>query len=361
VDTSAKEAKRRRGSVPASLALLAAMGSTGTAWFMIYGMAPALPDLTVHASPAIAPVRQVDFDYSASAVLSAELTAANELSAPPIGGALVTSISVHPDTTPSLGDELYRVDDVPVIAYLSDGAIFRTLRPGDRGEDVRAAQAAINAALRVSEPADGIFGSRTSALAREFETMVMNVRATGELRPEWFARLPAPDFRVESVAIDVGDPAPSPGETVLTGFPVLRSVDVESPSTLPDGDYTFTSQGEGINISRAADKWAVTDEDALVAWLRKVVPGAERGLRVDGRIALASPQRLDAVPSPALITGPERVCVLVPDGASAEKFTSVAVKPIDDLANGMTVLRPPSRLTSVVLNPLQAAPDAQCT
>ena len=129
----------------------------------------------------------------------------------------------------SCGDELYRVDERPVLLLCGAVPAYRDLRVGDQGDDVRQLNANLHglgydAAAGVAlDPADAAFGDGTTvALERLQEATGAGV--TGALTAAGAVVLPEP-VRIAAVSGRLGGPA-QPGAPVLDATSATIEVQV---------------------------------------------------------------------------------------------------------------------------------------
>lgn len=175
---------------------------------------------------------------------------------------LVTRVWVEAGDTLTGGQRVYAADGVPVFAYRGSGVLFRPLKQGDRGEDVRVLQRALGQVLDEDLPDSGQFGTATREAVRRLQGR-MGVTRTGEAQPAWFVRVPARAV-VGDLSVRVGAVAPAAGELVLTTRAALArlEVNVDGPA---DGEYVFVANGVPVPLELADGEWSTASEATVLA------------------------------------------------------------------------------------------------
>lgn len=339
----------------AALLVLVA-GALVTVWLLTRGASTALADLDPAPVPVGAPVSEATIDYAADATLSATLGEGPELLASGVSGT-VTAVSVLPGQEITAGATVYSADGVPVVAYSGDTVLYRALQVGDQGEDVRTAQALLGTILGREVPTDGKFRESTAAAVRAYERSLGVTQPAGILQPTWFTHLPAVPFVVDSVDVQLGQPAPAAGEVVVTGVAGATGFTLATESAGPAGDYVLVSPGHEVPLTRAADgTWQVTDPASASALVLsgQVSDGAASAT---GRVRMLTGESGQSVPGAAVVTdAAEATCVALAD---SEKLVAVTVagSGVDGSARILPVL---DSGAVVLVNPWAVLGDVTC-
>ncbi|WP_448058950.1 peptidoglycan-binding domain-containing protein [Cellulomonas hominis] len=186
----------------------------------------------------------------------------------------VTSVDVGSDATVAAGDVLFHIDLRPVVLAQGDVPTFRELAEGASGADVAQLQEFLREAQFLTAPADGTFGSRTTAAVRQWQKS-LGLAATGVVQdgdivftPQVPARvvlgedvavgrrlaqdtalvdvvLAGPQF---SITVDGNSDTPAAGTTVVVSYGDSRWSGVVGPTIPSDADQSITMLAlEGID------------------------------------------------------------------------------------------------------------------
>ena len=145
------------------------------------------------------------------------------------------------------GDELYRVDDRPVLLLCGTIPTYRDLRAGDQGNDVQQLNANLHAlgfdagAGVAIDPEDHAFSENTAKAVEQLQR-ARSAEATGELRIESAVFLPEP-LRIAQVAGELGASA-QPGAPVLHATADALEVRV----ALEGSDQRAVQRGDAAQI-----------------------------------------------------------------------------------------------------------------
>ncbi|MHC5903207.1 efflux RND transporter periplasmic adaptor subunit [Streptomyces sp. S6] len=162
------------------------------------------------------------------------------------------------------GQALYEVDGKPVIFLKGSVPVFRDLKEGDEGADVKQLNAAL-VKLGYSDylsPASSYYGYRTTAAVERLEEH-FGLEEDGKLSMGEVVYLPLDQIKVTKVNIKLGGQA-QPGMPVLTASSLRRYVSVQLDTayqsqvkrgdkvtiTLPD---LRTTQGRVTSVGRVAE------------------------------------------------------------------------------------------------------------
>lgn len=236
------------------------------------------------------------------------------------------------------GSELFAIDGVPVRAYMGP-VLFRDLRLGDSGSDVRGVGTFLGAS-GFGAPDSDRFDEAFESAVREYQRSI-GVDVDGVFRLAYAAYIPEGVTTVASVEASLGDQL-QPGDTVLVGNAsaesltltaiaegvvlnapagqmVLRAADVELPvpgvkldgeaaSSLVSALDTLVSEGQ-VRMTRIDDQrtqYGGTVLALAVPELAGVVPSTAVYVDANGGSCLFSAARPDAAPdaSPVPLANP---------------------------------------------------------
>jgi peptidoglycan hydrolase-like protein with peptidoglycan-binding domain len=280
---------------------------------------------------------------------------------------VITEVSTL-DGALSNGAPLVRVNDMPVVAMISEVPLYRDLQFGDRGNDVRSLGQFLAAIGQM--PANQVgdqYGSALRVAVRKFQASI-GVRQDGVFKVTYVAFAPTTLGPVTPAGIEVGDQI-SAGTIMYTAarMPLKLKV-LNSAGTTP------LTSGQSVVLSNAADDDVTIESfeptgdelSEIYTWLQsEIASGAlqsattEDTLTVTGAmLELADPEHVGTVPSTAIyVSEAGAKCVFVPveDGFDALSLSraesapgEIGVSYVDSSLAGTEVVRDPLRLTRVV-------------
>ncbi|NHC14515.1 peptidoglycan-binding domain-containing protein [Motilibacter deserti] len=141
------------------------------------------------------------------------------------------------------GQELFTVDEVPVLAYRAAAPLFRDLHVGDKGDDVLGLERYLSRLGKLpADAVDDTFREKTVAAVKALQEERLGVRADGTFRVSYVAFLP------EGVT-SLGEPVAPVGSAVAAGDPVLETA--PAPVSIEfrpadDGGPLTTLAGAGL-------------------------------------------------------------------------------------------------------------------
>jgi len=293
----------------AGVTLLAAAGTTG------FLLRPAVAPDDLRAAPQVtsAPVGHEQLTDERNVQVSLHTTPA-----PPLVVGLtgrVTSSACAPGRPLRSGHRVARINEQPVVALTTSVPLYRDLRSGLRGADVRALQVELRRLKHHVRPT-GRYDRRTATAVRKVRAAAGTVRPDGTLPLAQVLWLPAPAVTPDACKLVPGTFV-SAGGVFATSAPRLTSVTVDAMpqrtvrgarviklmgATGPLGDdgtatdAAFRAKVAGGQEYRLFAQSGSTDEITAVIRLRhpvptlKVPPGAVFGVR-DDRGCVASAGR----------------------------------------------------------------------
>lgn len=186
-----------------------------------------------------------------------------------IGSRLVGTATSLPEAEARVGrgDELFRVDDVPVVLLIGDVPAWREMRWGTEGDDVEQLQRNLRELGYDDDlEIDGEFGRATRDAVRDWQDDLGvdddGVVAAGEVR-----------FEPEPVVIRGVEP--DLGETIAEGAPVLTvsGDDLIVRAQLAMRERDWLSEGEDVTVILPDSE----ERDGTVSALESVVSSGEDG------------------------------------------------------------------------------------
>jgi hypothetical protein len=154
----------------------------------------------------------------------------------------VSRIFVAPGDVLSSGTELARVDESTIVAFVEEVPLYRDLRAGDTGEDVRALASFLVATGDLDEPqTDGRFG-RVIARGVESYQRRHGLTVDGVFRSSHVAFVPQSTI-VGAIRTTVGERVQADW-TLLVGAPIPLSGTITSAS----GSSTLPSPSDGATL-----------------------------------------------------------------------------------------------------------------
>lgn len=222
--------------VLAGVTLLSAGGATG------FLLRPAAAPTGLQAAGQVtsAPVGREELSDERTVKISLRSS-----TAPPLVvgfGGRVTATSCRAGKALESGEEVARINDVPLIALATEAPLHRGLRRDDEGDDVQALQRELSR-LGHDVVADGTFGPRTTAAVKELQEAAGVDRPSGTIDPAKILWLPAPSVVPESCELAPGAYVAS-GQTYAKVADRLTAIVVESmPPTAVAGERLIEVMG----------------------------------------------------------------------------------------------------------------------
>lgn len=256
-------------------------------------------------------------------------------------GGLVTSVDTAAGDAIASGDRLVRIDDRPVVAFVSSAPLFRDIRKGDSGADVRRLSTFLTE-LRLLPRKQGsrtVTSDVATAITR-FQKSI-GVKADATFRTSYVAFVPSRAAAVGSVEVSVGERVAA-GSPLLLGPAAARSVSIapssdgqdlavlgSAPLLLTAGDESLPLAGLQPTPTELSALSAFVDAAEAQGSISSLVSEDGRSRAISGtRLALATATRQGVVASTAVFiastgvycvfaTSDESTRAIVLDGASA--------------------------------------------
>ena len=299
----------RSGVMPRVLVIAVAatvlFASGATAAWLWWGAEP--PSSLAPARPAgAAPVSYREFFDQRTVGLRIESAEDSRLESG-LGGRL-TSFSCSPGAVIESGSVIAAIDGRPLVALATAPPLWRDLKAGDQGDDVRALQKEL-ARLGYPVTPDGKVGNRTlGAVAALFERVGDAAYEPGAVEVARIVWLPAESVTVGECEASIGETLDARAALASVAGAITRvSVDEPNAGVVPGG-RTLTVDTITVPVD---ESWSVSDPTALgaLAAAPSIVrqrntaiskAGAEGGGTLRGTLALASPVDVGIVPPAAV-------------------------------------------------------------
>jgi len=337
---------RRNLAVLTVLALLAGL-CAGAAWW-VHTHTPSPMTSDAQTGPLVVPVttgERVD-RYGVGVAVTYEDGFAVTVSS----SGTVTRIPVSVGDVLESGSVLVVVNDAPVIAYVSDGPLWRDIEPGTEGEDVARLQRFLSDVGLYRGRPDGDVGAATARAVKAFN------KANGrEDLGTTFARssvawVGPSAVRVATLEVAAGATL-GDGSVVVRGPRRASSIAVTEPTGgIPAGHEYELTVGDTVT-PYVPGSGLVTDPDVVATMTASL-----------GTTGEGSGQVMNTDPEPVLRV-PASAVVVDPSGASCV-FESAAGTPVGVTVLGGTVasaeLATGVAITHVLVNPLGVLEDPTC-
>jgi peptidoglycan hydrolase-like protein with peptidoglycan-binding domain len=216
------------------------------------------------------------------------------------------------------GERLYSINGIPVRLMYGTGAMYRTLKPGDTGADVRQVEENLAALGWTGFTVDDEYSDASAAAVRRWQK-AHDLQVTGTLGPDQVAFAPSA-VRVKHVETAVGDQA-VPGQAVIT-------------TTRTDRVVTFDLDVDESRFAKTGTKLSITLPDGKQAKARVSSVGRTA---TDGDDPTDSPKVAITATfeRPTGITGPDQAPVTVRLlGRTRRQVLSVPVSALLALPSG---------------------------
>ncbi len=266
---------------------------------------------------------------------------------------VVTSVDASPSTVANTGDLVAHINDIALVAFVSDSPFHRALHGKSQGPDVRRLQSLLAELGHYQGDVDGEMGGGTLGAIQAFNLEIglpAEVKVFDPATVLWVGAEPLP---ITSIEISVGDRI-EPTDPILVGPSTLKSVAVREPEESPDtstGDWLV--EVEGITASYVVADGSISPAD--VAKLSTIVIA---GTETSAFARLANPTQVQLLPaSAAVIDDNGNHCVFVPT-----ELGLYEAKPITILggAFGLVEIQPDGGIGSVLSNPAAVGERLSC-
>lgn len=252
------------------------------------------------------------------------------------------------------GTEVLRLDDRPVTAMVGAAPLWRTLRAGDTGADVRRLQEHLVAVGLLRANPDGRFGADTERAVVRLNRDAGRGAAVREMDPATVVWVGPEPLTVAEVPAAVGTTV-APGAVVARGPARAGAVEVTEPPGGVDSAGAYGGDARlvvgDVEVPYVPGSGAVRAPEDVERVRAALAPAAEGTVE----LVAAVPREVVVVPASALVTGADgSTCVYPGPGARP-----VVVAPV---GGGVSTsqLPPDVGVDEVLANPGRAAVDHPC-
>lgn len=270
----------------------------------------------------------------------------------------ITSVGVAPGDALADGAVLFQVDGIDRVGFVSSVPFYRPISSGTEGADVvELHRLLVLLGLLDSPPANaGLANFATGQAIADFAESIGAPRTT-TFDPGWAVFLPAPDLVAATVALKVGQQAPTQGQVIITTPGTVTSARLVSGNQeplnfVPDVEYVAIIDGEEFAIDTATQSIVKADLPRL---------RAPKETERDGIPALTRrkvPLQALAVPSSAVMTNEHgTLCIWLAEDKTYRSSTVViagARGGVTNIASGLEASQ------QVLANPAQILDSPQC-
>jgi peptidoglycan hydrolase-like protein with peptidoglycan-binding domain len=269
---------------------------------------------------------------------------------PAIGASgTLTSVRVGPGDTVDTGKVVADVNNVPVIAYVSEAPLWRDVARGTKGDDVRIAQQLLADLGFLEGKADGDAGLVTDRAIRAFNKKHGFGTNNGALSLSSLMWVGTAPVTVDKLEVALGDSVGS-GTAMFTTTAGLAAITVsETPNVPRDAEVELIV--DGVTAPYEPGTGRITDPDAVVA-IAGSLGTATEGV---GTVRLVTPLTVGTVPSSAVVTDERGTACIFADAAS----DPITVEPLGGTL-GTVDLDPALVGQSVLINPREVRADLSC-
>lgn len=282
----------------------------------------------------------------------------------------VTAVRVMVGRVVAQGAPLFDVDGRTVVAMVGGQPPYRDLRLGDRGRDVRGLRTFLGEVGLLRSPGSGeLFDDATRRAVAALQ-LRGGASGTGVFDRSMVVWVPTKDFRVSTVDVEVGAPAPPVGQPVLSSTGVVRSATLSGPDGTPvqvSGPTEVTLAGAALGTTDGTGPSLVALVSKALSSGAATVPrpsddaghtGAPATLKLSVTVAARSTVPAVRIASSAVMTDPTgaRTCVWVQGAGGPE------ARPVTVVSGGLgvtSVTGLPSTAT-VIVNPVDALGSVSC-
>jgi hypothetical protein len=280
---------------------------------------------------------------------------------------VVTAVYVAAGETLTQGQRVVAVDGVDRVAFASAAPFYRALESGDEGADVARLHELLLAMGFIDPSAEGpgdpeFLSFATSLAVGEFNASlgVSGSRVFDPATVIWMAAF----FPLETVALEVGAPAPPAGSVVATGPATLVSATLQAqnptePIALEPGVPYVLVKGPSAEGRLAFEAASLTlAPQSLATFAGLVAPLTEQ---TDALLERETPLQSLAVPSTAIVAnGAGDLCAWVADATDGREYRPVAVTLAGSRAGVTDVVSGLAAGDQVLANPADVLAEPLC-
>lgn len=254
------------------------------------------------------------------------------------------------------GDELTRIDGIARLVATTPEPFYRSLTSGTTGRDVDWMHGFLGS-LGIEVPDGDVMTDASIDAVEEYARHIGVVGDVPAFDPAWVVWLPSPQFRVSSLALVAGAPAPAPGSEIAASRATLASVvprplDGSALQLDSTSDYILSVAGVDLNVNAEGN----VDGEGRTR-LADSLGGDAPPEEVQGSIRREVSEPVWSVPTSAVSTGPTgEVCIWV------ERNGRYVVQPVTVVGSqaGVTYVERPSDTARILVNPADALESTAC-
>lgn len=336
-----------RGVKVISLVALVAVLASGAAWW-VQNRTPSPMTSDTQSGPLVVPVttaERVD-RYGVGVAAKYEEGVAVSVN----GAGMVTRVPVALGDVLDSGSVVVMVDDTPIVAYVSEGPLWRDLGPGAKGEDVARLQRFLSEVGLYKGRVDGELGTTTERAVKSFNKAHGREDLGATFATSSVAWVGPSAVRVATLEVAAGATVGA-GSVVVRGPRRATSIAVTEPTGgIPVGsEYQLTANGTVTPYVPGSG--VVTDLDVVTAITTSLGTSGEGA----GQVTSVDAEPVLRVPASAIVVDPSgATCVF--ENAEGDPIAVTVLGGTlasADLATGIA-------LTHVLANPLGALEDPTC-
>ncbi|NMR20395.1 peptidoglycan-binding protein [Cellulomonas fimi] len=265
-------------------------------------------------------------------------------------GGTVTGVATGPGDVLAVGDEIVRVDDAPVLAFVADAPLWRDLAPGAEGEDVARLQRFLTDVGVYSGRADGKFGERTAEAVRRFNTAHGRKDAGTTFTLASVAWVGAAPFTVATVEAATGAIL-VPGSPVVQGPRQAATLTVTEPAGGIPAGVSYDLAVADTVTAYTPGSGTIADPAAIAAIAASLGTSGEGA----GQVVTADPEPAVRVPASAVIVDETGISCVYDDPAGTPVPVTILGGTLAhaDLAADLSIQQ-------VLVNPMQVLEEPTC-
>ncbi|MDR0591805.1 MAG: hypothetical protein LBG60_00820 [Bifidobacteriaceae bacterium] len=209
---------------------------------------------------------------------------------------LVQAVSAQAGGSLSSGDAVAKIAGVDRLACASDHPMANPVALKDKGPDVETLHQCLTLTGHDVSADKGVYGQATKQAVEAWSARTGAASEKGTVfDPAWLIYLPAEDYQLGSVDLQVAVPAPAPGSVIATAEPALARAVLASPDLSGD-TVGFELEGEPAGAFPAVapdDVITAGDDESLLVGKTPLELSADRA-----EVAIDALPRLSGLAQP---------------------------------------------------------------
>lgn len=272
----------------------------------------------------VEPVRAT-FDKAVSVTVSIDLEPGPAVVAPAWQGT-ITNVFAGRGALAHLAP-VVEIDGVTRMLVATPRPFYRSLQRRSEGDDVLDLQKLlVEMGLLADGDVNGIYGPRTEAAVGAFQDQI-GATKNGNFDPGLLVWAPPATLplAVDSLAIAVGQPAPSQGEEILRGAPVVASVSIETNDNQqglfdPQGSSWVLEVVDGPLLTFADGEF---NQGELLTLVEQ--PNDNKLAEIVGLMRRQESMAVDRLPATSVFSSGNALCAIVKDDSGSPSALEVNV------------------------------------